>query len=138
MVSCLDSLSQHKMHLQESLPEMPAAARQRLLGLKLPIADVLTLTDDMATAAYLTETLAAGAPAKQAANWVMGDLLGYCKVSVPVLPGSIQFGCSDHRIGPSFLDILIGSCVPSESAHVVGSPALLVQHCAHMHLLSNR
>ncbi|KAK9809419.1 hypothetical protein WJX73_004700 [Symbiochloris irregularis] len=65
--------------VKDSLPEMPSAARQRLLQLKLPIADVLTLTDDMETATYLSAVLAAGAPPKQAANWVMGDLLGYCK-----------------------------------------------------------
>lgn len=38
------------------------------------------MTDDMATAAYYDAAVAAGAPAKTAANWVLGDLTAHCKV----------------------------------------------------------
>ena len=55
------------------------------------------MTDDMATAGYYDAAVAAGAPAKTAANWVLGDLTAHCKVlhvpavlwwRVPCRPGS--------------------------------------------------
>lgn len=62
------------------MPEMPAAKRQRYLSMGISVQDVLTLTDDMATAHYFDAVLAAGAPLKPATNWVMGDLMAHCKV----------------------------------------------------------
>ena len=58
-----------------SLPELPEAklARyQRELGLSLYDAEVLTASRTLA--AYYEEILAAGAPPKTAANWVMGEV----------------------------------------------------------------
>ena len=66
--------------MQASLPELPAAKRRRYLQAKLSPADVLTLTDDMATAGYFDAVLDSGAPLRPAANWIMGDLMAHCKV----------------------------------------------------------
>lgn len=63
---------------QSELPELPAAKRHRYeeeIGLS-PY-DTRILTDDHAITQYFETTLAAGASAKQAANWLMGDITGY-------------------------------------------------------------
>lgn len=61
--------------IRESLPELPRARYLRFqeqYGLSAYDADVLTAT--RALADYYEDVVSAGAPAKQAANWVMGDL----------------------------------------------------------------
>lgn len=60
--------------------EVPEEIRQRFRDLKLPPADVLVLADDLPTAQFFDSVIQAGAPAKAAANWVMGDIMAYCKV----------------------------------------------------------
>jgi len=58
-----------------SLPELPEARRSRYraeLGLSDYDAEVLTATREMAD--YFEACLAAGAPAKGAANWIMGEV----------------------------------------------------------------
>jgi len=58
-----------------SLPELPEARRSRYraeLGLSDYDAEVLTATREMAD--YFEACLAAGAPAKVAANWIMGEV----------------------------------------------------------------
>ena len=58
------------------LPELPAARRARFEeALGLPAYDVGVLTQEPAVADYLEAIVAAGAGAKAAANWVMGELL---------------------------------------------------------------
>lgn len=75
--------------LQASMSELPVAKRARYLALGLPRADVLILADELATAEFFDATMAAGAPAKAAANWIMGDIMAYCKVEC-----STACGCS--------------------------------------------
>lgn len=63
---------------QSELPELPAAKRHRYeeeIGLS-PY-DTRILTDDHAITQFFETTLKAGASAKQAANWLMGDITGY-------------------------------------------------------------
>ena len=71
------------------MPQLPADFRRRYSQLGLPVADVLVLADELPTAHYFEAVLAAGAPAKPAANWVMGDIMAFCKVclhdAVPLL-----------------------------------------------------
>ncbi len=58
-----------------SLPELPDAKRQRYvqeLGLSAADAELLTAARELAE--YYEAVLAAGAPAKPAANWVMGEV----------------------------------------------------------------
>lgn len=60
------------------LPELPAQKRQRYeTELGLSAYDARVMTNDQAIAAYFEAVLAAGAPAKQAANWIMGDISAY-------------------------------------------------------------
>jgi aspartyl-tRNA(Asn)/glutamyl-tRNA(Gln) amidotransferase subunit B len=59
--------------LRASLPELPAARRARLVAVHgIPEQDAVQLTEDAATADLFEATVAAGAPAKQAANWIIG------------------------------------------------------------------
>lgn len=62
------------------MAELPVAKRSRYLSLGLPRADVLILADELATADFFDAAMTAGAPAKAAANWIMGDIMAYCKV----------------------------------------------------------
>ncbi|NJO80468.1 MAG: Asp-tRNA(Asn)/Glu-tRNA(Gln) amidotransferase subunit GatB [Cyanobacteria bacterium RM1_2_2] len=60
------------------LPELPAAKRHRYeTELGLSAYDARILTDDRAIAEYFESTVAAGASAKLAANWIMGDISAY-------------------------------------------------------------
>ena len=69
---------------QASLPELPHQRRARYVALGLSMYDVLVLSDDVGIATYFDTVLAAGAPAKPAANWVMGDIMAHCKVGSPL------------------------------------------------------
>ena len=60
--------------LRAGLPELPAARRSRFQDqYRLPEFDADQLTHDPATADLFEATVAAGAPAKQAANWIIGE-----------------------------------------------------------------
>lgn len=64
--------------LKEDLPELPSARRlryQKELGLPEYDAMVLTLTKEMSD--FFEGTLKAGADAKQASNWLMGEVSAY-------------------------------------------------------------
>ena len=64
-----------EQRIRESLPELPIARRARFeeaYALSAYDAGVLTMTSAMAD--YFEATTAAGAPTKQAANWITGDL----------------------------------------------------------------
>jgi aspartyl-tRNA(Asn)/glutamyl-tRNA(Gln) amidotransferase subunit B len=57
------------------LPELPAARRARFIdAYKLPAYDAVELTRDRAGADYFEAVVGAGAPAKAASNWVMGEM----------------------------------------------------------------
>lgn len=60
--------------LAKSLPELPSQRRKRYTSLGLSEYDSLVLSDDEGIASYFDGVLQSGAPAKQAANWVMGDV----------------------------------------------------------------
>jgi len=61
--------------LRVSLPELPARRRGRYTDeMGLSAYDAGVLTADLALAAYFDAVVAAGASAKQAANWVTGEL----------------------------------------------------------------
>ena len=71
---------------QETMGEVPEQIRKRFRGLKLPAADVLVLSDELSTARYFESVVAAGAPPKAAANWIMGDVMAFCKVKASLAP----------------------------------------------------
>jgi aspartyl-tRNA(Asn)/glutamyl-tRNA(Gln) amidotransferase subunit B len=57
------------------LPELPRALAERLVREHgLPDYDATTLTQSPAMAAYFEATVRAGAPAKAASNWIMGEV----------------------------------------------------------------
>ncbi|MGB3238145.1 MAG: Asp-tRNA(Asn)/Glu-tRNA(Gln) amidotransferase subunit GatB [Geitlerinemataceae cyanobacterium] len=63
-----------------ALPELPASKRHRYEeDLGLSAYDARILTDDRAGAEYFETAISLGASAKQAANWVMGDITAYLK-----------------------------------------------------------
>jgi aspartyl-tRNA(Asn)/glutamyl-tRNA(Gln) amidotransferase subunit B len=76
--------------LQWSLPELPAAKRERYQrDLGLPHYDSDVLVQEPAVARYFEETTKAGAEPKDASNWVMGEVLREAKdrkVEVAALP----------------------------------------------------
>ncbi len=62
--------------MRATLPELPAARRARLeKEYGIPAYDADVLTADRALADYFEATTAAGADAKHASNWIMGEVL---------------------------------------------------------------
>ncbi|MFB6468544.1 Asp-tRNA(Asn)/Glu-tRNA(Gln) amidotransferase subunit GatB [Cytobacillus sp. Hz8] len=75
-----------KARVQAEIPELPDAREKRYIeewGLPAYDADVLTATKEMAD--FFEETVAAGADAKLASNWVMGDISAYLKAEQKTL-----------------------------------------------------
>ena len=61
--------------IRASMPELPEARRQRLVAqYALPEYDAHQLTQSRALADYFEAVVAAGATAKPASNWIMGEL----------------------------------------------------------------
>jgi aspartyl-tRNA(Asn)/glutamyl-tRNA(Gln) amidotransferase subunit B len=61
--------------IRAAMPELPDARRQRFMSeYALPEYDAAQLTQSRQLADYFEEAVRAGAPAKAAANWMMGDL----------------------------------------------------------------
>ncbi len=62
------------------LPELPVARRERFVrDYRLPEYDAAVLTEEKPVADYFEAVVKAGADAKQASNWVMGDVLRVLK-----------------------------------------------------------
>ncbi|PRW18308.1 glutamyl-tRNA(Gln) amidotransferase subunit chloroplastic mitochondrial [Chlorella sorokiniana] len=106
--------------LQASMPELPAAVRARYAALGLSQYDVLVLADELAVCRYFDAVLAAGAPPKPAANWVMGDVMAAAKElpggfeALPMAPGAlaemialIEDGTISGKIGKQVLPALL-------------------------------
>ncbi|MBN1131281.1 MAG: Asp-tRNA(Asn)/Glu-tRNA(Gln) amidotransferase subunit GatB [Chitinispirillaceae bacterium] len=86
--------------VKAALPELPAARRGRLersYALAPDAADVLT--SSRAIADYYEAVLAAGAEARTAANWVMGEILRMVK--------EIKTGPGELRVTPERLAVLL-------------------------------
>ena len=69
-----------KERIRAEIPELPDARKKRYveeLGLPEYDADVLTVTKEMAD--FFEATVAAGADAKLASNWIMGEVSAYLK-----------------------------------------------------------
>lgn len=70
-----------KARIRAEIPELPDERKKRYveeLGLPAYDATVLTMTKEMAD--FFEATVAAGADAKQASNWLMGEVSAYLKV----------------------------------------------------------
>jgi aspartyl-tRNA(Asn)/glutamyl-tRNA(Gln) amidotransferase subunit B len=83
------------------LPELPANKRHRYESeLGLSAYDARVLTDERAVSDYFEATLAGGAPTKQTANWVMGDIAGH-------LNSNLGLSIADLPLKPEMLSELI-------------------------------
>ncbi|MGV3488537.1 MAG: Asp-tRNA(Asn)/Glu-tRNA(Gln) amidotransferase subunit GatB [Tuberibacillus sp.] len=67
-----------KEKVRGQIPELPDARKARYIGeLGLPAYDAEVLTQTKAMADFFEATIAAGANAKQASNWLMGEITAY-------------------------------------------------------------
>ncbi len=103
---------------QAELPELPYQKRQRYESeLGLSPYDARVLTDDRGKAEYFEATVAAGAPAKQAANWIMGDISAY-------LNANNDLSIKDLALKPKELAELIG-LIESSTISTTGAKTVL-------------
>lgn len=103
---------------QEAMPELPAQKRHRYQStLGLSPYDARVISDDRATAEYFEATVAAGAPAKPAANWIMGDIGAYLNANTGML---IQ----DLKITPAALAELISLIEGGTISNKIGKDIL--------------
>lgn len=64
--------------VRQSLPEMPAKRRERYINeLELPEYDAMVLTQTKEMSDFFDATIANGADAKLASNWLMGEVSAY-------------------------------------------------------------
>jgi aspartyl-tRNA(Asn)/glutamyl-tRNA(Gln) amidotransferase subunit B len=124
--------------IAESLPELPRARWMRFqaaYGLSAYDAQVLTSARDLA--GYFEASVEAGAPAKQAANWIMGDVqalmiethtpLAECRITPPMLAqmiGLIEDGTISGKIAK---DIVVDMFLTGKSATALVEEKGLVQ-----------
>jgi aspartyl-tRNA(Asn)/glutamyl-tRNA(Gln) amidotransferase subunit B len=125
--------------LASSMPELPSQKRARYAELGLSPYDVMALADDLDTSRYFDNVLSAGAPAKPAANWVMGDVTAHCKdakAAMTTLPMSaatlaemitmIENGTISGKIGKELLPaLLMGDAEASGVKALVASKGLV-------------
>jgi aspartyl-tRNA(Asn)/glutamyl-tRNA(Gln) amidotransferase subunit B len=75
--------------IHQAMPELPDARRHRFVAAyALPEYDAAQLTQSLAIADFFEETVHAGAPAKAAGNWIMGDLARVLKDSAAGIAAS--------------------------------------------------
>src|SRR5258705_6935745 len=95
---------------QSLLPELPASKRERFVAqYGLPQQDAAVLTAGRAVADYYEGVVHAGAEAKAAANWVMGEVLADAKDHAEAL-----------RVPPGSLAQLIGLVKGGTRSHQAG------------------
>ncbi len=87
---------------RNELPELPYQKRDRYeRELGLSAYDARVLTDDRSKAEYFEATVAAGAPAKQAANWITQDISAFLNTNA-------NLSLADLKLQPKQLAELIG------------------------------
>jgi len=64
---------------RSGLPELPAVKRHKYRELGLTAYDAQLIADDRSVAEYFEQAIALGTDAKQAFNWIMGDITSYLK-----------------------------------------------------------
>jgi aspartyl-tRNA(Asn)/glutamyl-tRNA(Gln) amidotransferase subunit B len=100
------------------MPELPREKRARYTNdLGLSPYDTRVMVDDRAGAEYFEATVAAGAPAKQAANWVMGEIGAYLNAHAGTAIG-------DLKLTPSHLAELIGLIEANTISNKIGKDIL--------------
>jgi aspartyl-tRNA(Asn)/glutamyl-tRNA(Gln) amidotransferase subunit B len=109
---------QQRSQWLSELPELPAQRRHRYeADLGLSAYDARVLTDDRAKAEYFEATVAAGAPPKQAANWITQDISAY-------LNANPSLNITDLPLKPVDLAELIGLIETSTISNAAGKTIL--------------
>jgi aspartyl-tRNA(Asn)/glutamyl-tRNA(Gln) amidotransferase subunit B len=81
------------------VPELPRARRSRLMKeYGVPAADADTLVSARELADYYEAAIAAGAPARPAANWVVGELLRWMKEESHSPEDALSFSVAPARL----------------------------------------
>jgi aspartyl-tRNA(Asn)/glutamyl-tRNA(Gln) amidotransferase subunit B len=108
--------------LRAGLPELPAARGRRFREqYELSEADARQLTQEAATADLFEATVAAGAPAKQAANWLIGFAPKLDAQRLAELIGLVVEGTINRDQGLQVLEVAQGSeRSPREIVHTLG------------------
>jgi aspartyl-tRNA(Asn)/glutamyl-tRNA(Gln) amidotransferase subunit B len=103
---------------KSELPELPAPKRHRYADeLGLSVYDARVLTDDRSITAYFEATVAAGAPAKPAANWIMGDISAH-------LNANTGLSIADLSLQPQELAELISLIEANTISNKIGKDIL--------------
>jgi len=90
-----------KNRVHSEIPELPDARRERYVSeLGLPAYDAAVLTVAKETADFFEAVVATGADAKQASNWIMGELSAYLNANNVEL--------ADVKLTPEALGKMIG------------------------------
>ena len=91
--------------VRASLPELPAARRARLVErYGIPDYDAGLLTEEAATADLFESAVAAGAPAKQVANWIIEKRPALDGPRLAELVGLVAAGTISHAQGEQVLE----------------------------------
>ena len=122
---------------RDAMPELPASVHARYAALGLPPADVQVLVEDKALVEYFDEAVAMGAPAKQCANWLTGDVTAWMKTQpagsdgasvarVPLRPKAlaefcelIDAGVISGKIGKDILPELLDGSAGEDSPRAI-------------------
>jgi aspartyl-tRNA(Asn)/glutamyl-tRNA(Gln) amidotransferase subunit B len=119
---------------KSELPELPAHKRHRYeTDMGLSPYDARVMTDDRAIAEYFEATVAAGAGAKLAANWIMGDISAYLN-NEKLLIGAIA-------LKPEMLAEMIGLIEANTISNKIGKdilPELLTKGGSAKALVENK
>jgi aspartyl-tRNA(Asn)/glutamyl-tRNA(Gln) amidotransferase subunit B len=127
------------------LPELPASKRHRYeTEMGLSAYDARVMTDDRTMAEFFEATVAAGAGAKLAANWIMGDISAYLnneKLTIGAIAlkpemlaemiGLIEANTISNKIGKDILPELLAkggsakALVESKGLVQVSDPAVI-------------
>lgn len=102
--------------IRDSLPELPEMKRRRYEQMGLSMQDVLFLANDVNVADFFDATLAMGAEAKLAANWIMGDVAAYMK--------NEKVSISEIKLTPNELAELIDSIKSGTISGKIGKEIL--------------
>lgn len=85
-----------KERVRAQIPELPDARKARYINeLGLPAYDAMVLTQSKDVSDFFEATIAAGADAKQASNWIMGEVMAYLNAEakeiteVPLTPEAL-------------------------------------------------
>jgi aspartyl-tRNA(Asn)/glutamyl-tRNA(Gln) amidotransferase subunit B len=108
--------------IRSALPEMPSVRRERLVGAHgLPASDVAVIGGDRELAELFEAAVATGAPAKQVANWIVGEVVPSGK-----LPSAANLGELVKLVSGGDITRDQGREVLAESVETGRTPAEIV------------